>query len=282
MDIRRSPATRRNDRVRSAPGRKSAGNREWLRARAEPGAVVFLGGATLVDFRVRVAQSALRQDLLPSFWSAVGIADADSSLLTAPLATGDDPAIIPSTNGVQRFRFDAFDDPARFPNVAVIGFADPAAAIVGNVRRLMGQRSAIDLPSMILPWLAFVWGAGARRNPLDEHVGLPGAALAETAFGMSGIELTPGLASGSRCPEAIRQSAVWSHDYYRETADVTGALAAGDEREARRPPEERPRAIVPAGEYWVRQDAAAVTSEVSPKARPATRRPRRTSKNRTD
>ena len=278
MDIRRSPATRRNDRVRAAPGRKGAGNREWLRARAEPGAVVFLGGATLVEFRVRVAQSALRQDLLPSFWSAVGIADSDASLLTAPIATGADPALIPSANGVQRLRFDAFDDPARFPNVAVIGFARPAEPIVENVRRLMGQRSALDLPSMILPWLAFVWGAGARRNPLHEQVGLPGAALAETAFGMSGIELTPGLASGSSCPEAIWQAAVWWHDYYRETADVSGAPLAGDERRARRPAQERPRAIVPAGEYWVRQDAAAVTSEVSPKARPTRRRPRRTAR----
>jgi hypothetical protein len=278
MDIRRSPATRNNARVSPAAGRKGAGNRDWLAARATPGALVFLGGATVIDFRIRVAQSALRQDMLPSFWSAIGIADSTTSLLTAPLATGDDAAHVPSTNGIRRQRFDAFDDPGRFPNVAVIGFAEPAAAIVDNVGRLKGQRSAVDLPSLILPWLGFVWGTSDARNPLNEQVGLPDAALAETAFGMSGIELTPGLASGSSCPEAIWQSALWWHDYYRETADVSGAPVATDERQARRPSDDRPRAIVPAGEYWVRQDAAAVTREESPRKRQPSPRRRRTSR----
>jgi hypothetical protein len=212
MDIRRSSATERNSQIRSAAGKRGTSNRVWLAQRAVPGAVIFVGGATLVDFRVRVAQSGLRHDLLPSFWSLVGIAESDSRLLTVPLSSGDDPSRIPLTNAIRGMRFDELDDPEEFPNLAVVQFADPADAAVNNVWKLTSQRSAIDLPSMLLPWLAFVWGAGGRRNPLTDQVGLPSAALVETAFGMSGIELTPGLASGSSCPEAIWQAALWWHD----------------------------------------------------------------------
>jgi hypothetical protein len=262
MDIRRSPATERNRHVTAAPGRSGSGNRAWLAARAVPGAVVFVGGATLADFRIRVSQSAIRHDLLPGFWSLVGIADSSSSLLTAPLSAGQDISAVPATNGVRRMRFKEFDDPAEFPNVGVIHFADPARAVVANVRKLMTQRSAIDLPTMMLPWLGFLWGTADQRNPLKDQVGLPSATLVETAFGMSGIELTPGLASGSSCPEAIWQAACWWHDYYRETADLQGAPVATDPRAAAaRSRATRPRAIVPRGEHWVRQQAAAVTCE---------------------
>jgi hypothetical protein len=263
MDIRRSPASSRNDRVRSVPGRPGAGNRAWLAARAKPGDVVFVGGAGLADFRVRVAQSALRYDLLPGFWSMVGLAESATSMLTVPLGIGDEPSIVPAVNGVRRVKFAALDDPARYPNMAVIAFAESAAAIVSNVSKLKGQRSAVDLPSAILPWLGFVWGAAGQGTPLTAQVGLPGAALVETAFGMSGIELTPGLASGSSCPEAIWQSALWWHDYYRETASEAGARVATDREQVPAGTVAAPRPIVPKGDYWVRQEAAAVTFDAS-------------------
>jgi hypothetical protein len=281
MEIRRSPATKRNPQVSGTLGRQGGGNKDWLARRAQAGSVVFIGGATLADFRIRVAQSAFRHDLLPGFWSLVGIAESSTSMLTAPLAFGPDPSMVPSSNAVRRVRFDEIDDPDQFPNVGVIDFAAPSAPIVGNVRRLMMQRSAIDLPSQLLPWLGFVWGAGDRRNPLLDQVGLPSATLVETAFGMSGIELTPGMASGSSCPEAIWQAALWWHDYYRETAAGAGAPVATAPqsptraaRAARGGPSEtdRPRAIVPKGEHWLRQQAAAVTYEQPMRARRSARR----------
>jgi hypothetical protein len=50
-------------------------NYAWIeRERAEdpafcrPGDVVLLGGSSLADFRIRVAQSHMRHDLTPSYW----------------------------------------------------------------------------------------------------------------------------------------------------------------------------------------------------------------------
>ncbi len=259
MDIRRSSATRANSNVTSTAAR--GGNARWLAARARPGAVVLVGGATLDHFRLRVAQSHLRNDLLPSFWSLAGIVVSSAAFYTVPITISDASAV-PTTNGVESMRFKAVDDPDRFPNIAVIDFAAPGGPIVGNVRRLMSQRSALDLPTMILPWLGFIWSAGTRRNPLIEGGPMPSAALVQTAFGMSGIELTPGLASGSNCPEAIWQSARWWHDYYEKTASVSGARVATDKRAARVGADQA-RAIVPKGEFCVRQTAAAVTQEDS-------------------
>jgi hypothetical protein len=111
---------------------------------------------------------------------------------------------------------------------------------------------------MLLPWLGFVWGAGTRQNPLLAGTGLPAAVFAQTAFSLSGIELTPGLASTSTCPEAIWQSALWWHDYYERTADIPpqDKASAGSASKG-----QSPRSIVPAGKYLVRQRAAAITYE---------------------
>jgi hypothetical protein len=270
MDIRQSPATAKNRAIQSdaatpdltkaasqkvrAPRR---GNAAWLEANATPGAVVLLGGAGLTDFRIRVAQGHLRTDMLPSFWSVVGIAST-RGLLTVPLLPSGDASMVPATNAIRLLRFRDFDPIERFPNVAAIQFAERSEAILANADRLVRQRNVLDLPTMLLSWLGFVWGAGGKRNPLLENIGLPSAAFVETAFGMAGIELTPGLASGSSCPEAIWQSALWWHDYYKQSASTDPARLA---KAPAAKGTELPRPIVPAGTYRILQPAAAVTDE---------------------
>jgi hypothetical protein len=261
MDIRRSPATSKNALIQHDTTPPGQGNARWLSRQATAGSVILVGGASLSDFRLRVAQSHLRTDMLPSFWSAAGIATGGRVLMVPLLPIGD-PSAVPGTNAVTDLTFAEFDNEAQYPNVATIQFADRSEAIVANVRRIMSQRHAIDIPSMVLSWLAFVWGAGARRNPLLDNVGIPSAALVQTAFGMSGIELTPGLASGSSCPEVIWQSALWWHDYYEKTASVDPRKMAT----ARTESAQLPRSIVPMGAYRIQQPAAAVTYEPKPPA----------------
>ena len=47
------------------------GNRKWLGRLGDEDGVILIGGTTLADFGVRVAQSALRDDMLPSYWGTM-------------------------------------------------------------------------------------------------------------------------------------------------------------------------------------------------------------------
>jgi hypothetical protein len=271
MDIRRSPSATRNTRVRRDEDEADPRNASWLANHAQTGTVVLIGGAGLVDFRIRVAQSHLRNDMLPSFWSTIGVSTGQG-LLTVPLIPRGDPSLVPPTNAVSDVPFTDFDDPAQYPNVAALQFVDRGDAIVANAERLVHQRNALDLPSMLLQWLEFVWGAGDRRNPLVAGVGVPAAALVETAFGMGGIELTPGLASGSSCPEAIWHSALWWQDYYEKTSTIDREKLAT----ARDTETALPRSIIPRGLYRVRQSAAAVSFEAVKSTTPPAAAPQAT------
>ena len=255
---RLSGASRRNATLE--PTRDFPTNTAWLASLgddvAQPGAVLLLGGASVVDFRIRVAQSHLRHDLLPSFWSQVGILASREMFLSVPLDERLMPLRVPSTNAIHECPLAGYDDPVRYPNVAVLNFAEPAAVMVEHARRLMVQRSAVDLPQLVVAWLAFVWGAGETVNPLFQRYSVPSAAFVETAFGMGGIELAPGGASAASGPEAIWQAALWWHDYYEATAT---ASIAGMQRPT--PTESGPRhpaPVVPYGRYLTRQTAAAV------------------------
>lgn len=258
--ISRSPSTRPNARLVEKKPQKAEGNRAWLKRLGAPGGVVLedngiilLGGSSLTDFRIRVAQSVVRGDLFPSFWSHCGILLGDGLFAAVPLGPGhaaadggrDEVSMVPRSNGVQMSRLDDFDDPRRFPNVAVVRFARRHPGVRDHIARLKGDRGVIDLPAMILPWLGHVWGVGGAANPLLDGIGLPAAAFVETVFSMAGFELTPGLSSTSSCPEAIWQSAKWWTEFYE---GISGDAIAGAPYEA----------MCPEGFFAIRQPAAAI------------------------
>ena len=260
IPIRYSSETKSNQLLKETPAKAGETNRQWLARIGATTGIIFLGGSSLAHFRIRVAQSQLRQDLLPSFWSLCGILSGKSSFLSVPLDLGMDVSEIPQNNGVQTCQLGDYDDPKRFPNIAVINFTDTHAPILASAGRVRGQRSTIDLPSLVLPWLGFVWGAGSSANPLLEGKGLPSAAFVETAYGIAGVELTPGLSSASSCPEAIWQSAKWWGRYYEETK------RPGDEKHA--------GTAVPQGQYAIRQPDAAVVEEKTVPKQPRVRKRR--------
>jgi hypothetical protein len=235
---------------RPAPKGRARGNVAWLRrARREHkigdvGDVVLLGGASIVDFRVRVAQSHARHDMTPSYWSIVGLlADADK-IISVPLSTGADPALIPATNAIATIPIAEFDDEDHYPNVAVLRFPATSSPVLDAIDRLRTQRSIADLPALIVAWLGFVWGTTGSANPLLEGLGLPSAVLVETVFGLVDVELTPGLASASSCPEAIWQSVKWWHDFYAQAVAGEAPDAAPS------------RETSPWGRYRIRQREA--------------------------
>ncbi|HWS56503.1 MAG TPA: hypothetical protein VN228_20360 [Pyrinomonadaceae bacterium] len=291
ISIRHAPATSKNPGLEEVPAKDGESNLDWLK-RATAGAdaagsVILLGGSDLAHFRIRCAQSRLRADMLPSFWSLAGIVANDRSFVSVPLDLGDVSAV-PQTNAVRRCQLRDYADPKWFPNVAVVNFTDTPRPVTNNVARVEMQRSVIDLPSHVLPWLAYVWGTGAGENPLVAGFGLPSAAFVETVFGLAGIELTPGLSSASSCPEAIWSTASWWQDFYEARAEAESRAdaaapipsaeevrAAGEAKGAGKASRKkspgkasaaadatadprRARARVPTGVYTVRQPAAYV------------------------
>ena len=250
LSMRASTATAPNGGVVEQRPKRGETNAAWLaRAGIEQG-VVLLGGATLADVRVRFAQSLIRHDLTPSSWSSAALLLGDR-LLTVPLDPGDDVSSVPAANAIRALPLDAVDDPERYPNVAVIAFAAPGGdALADAAADVQRQRGLIDLPGLLVAWLGWIWGVDD-ANPLVAGQGVPSAAFVEAVHAIADIELTPGLASASSCPEAIWQSARWWGDYYRESARVA---ATGMTRSAG-----HAQPQVPAGAYAVRQPAAAVT-----------------------
>jgi hypothetical protein len=261
---RSSGSSSRNPDVRYLAARPRERNSQWLARTGVRDGILLLGGASLVHFRTRVAQSHLRRDLLPSFWSLAGILREGREVETVVLDWPDASAI-PETNAVRTLPLRTFDDPAWYPNVAVLRFSADDEALRSGARRVRGERSIVDLPRLVLAWLGFVWGAGGEGNPLLGGNGHPSAAFVEAVHALADIELTPGLSSEASCPEAIWMSAMWWRRYYQETAG---------EHEGR---------LSPSGAYVTRQRAAFVLDPGDPggavtrRARKAAqRRPRRT------
>jgi hypothetical protein len=243
--IRRSTTSEENPELRAEPARDGESNAAWLRRVGATGGIVLVGGASLTHFRMRVAQSHLRQDLYPSLWSVAAILHDDGERLdTVSLSFGRHASSVPRTNAVQTRTIGDYDDTRRYPNVAWLRFSQDGDAIRAAVDRVTSDRSIVDLPRLLLAWLGFAWGAGQRGNPLLEGVGIPSASFVEAVYALSGIELTPSLSADASCPEAIWQSAKWWRDYYEKTRSASPAGIAR----------------VPEGRFAIRQPEAAITS----------------------
>ena len=222
---------------------ESMTNRAWLDKVGATDGLILLGGAAVPHFRIRVAQCHARADLKPSCWSLAGILIDNQKFLSVPLELCGDASEIAQLNGVAECSMADYDDQKRFPNIAVIRFTNDAEQILDNAGKVKAQRSIIDLPTLMLPWLSYIWIAGKAANPLAEGLGLPSAAFVQTVYGIAGIELTPGLASGSSCPEAIWQAAKYWSNFYRDAAATAHETNAAPQ--------------VPSGNYAIRQPAAA-------------------------
>lgn len=260
MKVHASPAFESNEKVRPCPNHELR-NVAWMKRALKClgpavgsgiGSVVLIGGANLTHFRMRVAQGHARSDLLPSYWSHAAILIDTDKLQLSEVSL--EPPIgfrgVPESQGIQSVCFSTYDDPARFPNVALLTFTlnqdcrqKNSDSVAELIRRLHKDRGTVDVLSSLWKWLGYVWGVEAQPNPILQGVGIPSAILVETVFSMVGVELTPGLASQSSCPEAIWQAAKWWGEFY----DSEATLTAGP----------------PSGCYCVRQPAAAVTSEDS-------------------
>ena len=244
-----SPDAEKNRALKRVQAKPNETNSSWLDRisksnKFEGGGLLLLGGNSVADFRIRYAQAHLRHDLTPSYWSMVAITLDQRSLYTVPLHWKAELSEMPHTNGIRKSSFSEYDDPVHFPNIAFIRFSSTTKEMIRFAERLKLQRSVVDLPSLVLSWLGYVWAVGDSINPLTTGRGLPSAVFAETVFGIAGIELTPGLATQSSCPEAIWQAAKWWSAFYKEVTKVESTVVTSGQ--------------VPEGCFALRQPAAAV------------------------
>jgi hypothetical protein len=241
---RESTATTSNRELREVPASDQESNRAWFERIPDRDGIILLGGTSLGDFRVRVAQSRLRGDLTPSYWSLCGLLlDQEGRFLSVPLQSRD-LADVPGTNAVRTLTLDEFDDPGLWPNIAVLRFAASSETVIAKASIIARRRSLIDLPRLLVRWLAYAWAADDGADPLSEGNGVPSAAFVEAAYALADMELTPGLSSSASCPEAIWQAVKWWHEYYEGTAELGTARESGP--------------IVPEGVYAIRQRSAAM------------------------
>lgn len=244
-----SPLIVNNTKFRKVPAKSGEGNSAWLKRviaenKFDPRGLLLIGGASVADFHIRVAQSSLRFDLTPSHWSQVGVLSNASSFYSVPFRLDGDISELPHLNGIQLCKMADYDDPNFFPNIAFVQFTKDMDMILDYAERLKQQRSMIDIPELIIRWLEYVWKVGQSGNPLANGKGLPSAVFAETIFGIGGIELTPGLAIASSCPEAIWQAAKWWKAFYDETSKISVTSQATP--------------MAPEGCFFMRQESAMV------------------------
>ena len=182
--------------------------------------LLLVGGTDRQHFRLRIAQSQLRDDLSPSSWSHVALLDAPhddlakTTVREISLTPRSGFGFPPPTNGVQQGTLAAYRSRREFPNIALLHVPVDAGEVAGALERFQGQRTILDATELVIVWLAYLWGAGRAANPLLDANGIPSAAMVEMVIGAAGYELTPGLESRASCPEAIWQAARWWHRYY--------------------------------------------------------------------
>ena len=193
----------------------TGGPKEWTY-------VVLLGGSDTLSFRLRVAQSHLRTDMLPSYWSDSILIQlntgslANANAVDVPLIQPAGPAFAARTNGVVVRPIKDFDDPERFPNIALIALPVPQAEILKQVESFRNSRPTLDALEHIVRWLAFAWGAARTPNPLHENYGLPSACMLEIVCAAANFDLAPGLEARATCPEAIWVAASYWQNYFEQ------------------------------------------------------------------
>ena len=227
INILSSNAASASDSFNEDPRIEGEDNLDWLTRNLQDLSsdkvtpLAMVGGVDRTSFRLRVAQSHLRDDLAPGHWShvfmlgKVGKRVGSTSVYEISLEPEGGFGFPPPTNGVQEGRLDRYRDPVKYPNIAVAGVPVPRAEVMKALERFKKQRGVLDTVDLVLRWLAFAWGASRSGNPLLEGQGIPSAAMLEVVVGASGFDLTPGLESRSSCPEAIWQAAKWWHEYYQ-------------------------------------------------------------------
>lgn len=211
---------------------KAETNTKWLvRAydsfkldnRAQWSFIVLAGGKDVASFRIRVAQSHLRGDMLPSFWSECALFSvqdgdfASAEFFNLPLFQPANASYAPTRNGLIKLALSALSDQKTLPNIALLAIPVPQEKVLASIKEYEKSRVSYDAIENILPWLAYVWGAGNAENPLMQQIGFPSAMMLNQVFAANGFDLAPSVNASLSAPETFWSGAKHWQDYYSKT-----------------------------------------------------------------
>jgi len=188
--------------------------------------VGLVGGRDPASIAIRQAQSFLRFDRRPSYFSQVFLFTGRGEGILECRVVGADPTR-PESCGVIRDRARRYADPESWPNKAVVGFtflpAEGGVEPKARVKKVLGAagaasavRDRYDLWEMIAGWQPYLFEPSRTANPLAGRLAHPGAAYVRYALGFAGIEAAPGALDQFDAPEHFWAAAYY---WYRAYAD---------------------------------------------------------------
>lgn len=190
--------------------------------------ILLVGGSDLASVRLRMAQSVVRFDERPSYWShAALVLDVEPTDVLD--STGVEIALWPSAatgperNYLSFFKLRDYASDRRFPNLAVISVAElgehaDVAPLAERARGAALRENPGRGVHAFGPWVA-AWASHVLApitNPLLSDVPFPSTALVDYVFASAGIDLLPAAATPALCPEAVWASA----RYFSERHDL--------------------------------------------------------------
>jgi hypothetical protein len=220
--------------VQSLPRIKREGNLEWLPRAYKSftladlslwSFVILAGGKDVASFRLRVAQSHLRGDMLPSFWSDCALLKVEQGdfsqarFFNLPLFQPAKASYAPTRNGLIELPLKQLPSQQDFPNLALLAIPVPQEKILESLAAYQKARVSYDAVENILPWLAYVWGAGNAANPLMQQIGFPSAMMLNQLFGAQGFDLAPGVNANLSAPESFWSGVKHWQTYYSNTQE---------------------------------------------------------------
>src|SRR5262245_12629023 len=129
INIISSKASSPNSLLKETPRKANEDNLDWLSSNipsdGSQTVIDLVGGKSVSSFRLRVAQSHLRHDLLPSYWShVILIGKATKSIAARQIheICWEPPwgfRFPTPTNGIQTGRLSQYRDPTLYPNIAM-------------------------------------------------------------------------------------------------------------------------------------------------------------------
>ena len=165
LHILSSSATAPSTALQEVPRQAGEDNLQWLRRNlptAGGSSIVLVGGTSPTAFRLRVAQSHVRHDLRPSHWSHVMLLGTPAANLAATtvyeinLEAPRGFGFPPPDNAVQEGQLGQYQQPAVYPNIAILKVPVEQQDVLEALRKFKLQRAVLDAVDLLARWLAYV------------------------------------------------------------------------------------------------------------------------------